>query len=166
MFFLLNPFQGQLSRGGWWLSQLVIFVLALAGLFVLAVLFAGEPGGKRAAGEDYALFGLFALVIYTNFCTCINRLRDTGRSGFWYLAFNLPLVGTGLMIYHCGIIGSKNRVASDLYFEPEPDIGRSDLSQQRYDIVEAVARPSPSPAKPAPTVRDRFGRPAPAFGRR
>ncbi|WP_346894369.1 DUF805 domain-containing protein [uncultured Roseibium sp.] len=105
MAFLFNPFQGQMTRLQWWLAQLGIFAAAFAGLFLTAFLLSdrSEPVSTRTSGETLALTGLLLSVLFANFSTCLNRLRDSGRSGFWYLTFLLPTAGTGLMIYFCGI---------------------------------------------------------------
>jgi len=119
---LINPVCGRIGRGRWWLFQLMIFVLAIGGLVVTIFLFAdldGERQGRRPM-ENVGL-GLTALaMIYMNLCTCLNRLRDSGRSGFWYLAFLLPSVGTGLMIYFCGIEKSPGRFFPDRADPPSP----------------------------------------------
>ncbi len=105
MAFLFNPFQGQMTRLQWWLAQLGIFAAAFAGLFLTAFLLSdrSEPISTRTSGETWALTGILLSVLFANFSTCLNRLRDSGRSGFWYLTFLFPTVGTGLMIYFCGI---------------------------------------------------------------
>ena len=61
--------------------------------------------------EKTYLLLLVISVIYMNFATCINRLRDQGKNGFMYTLFLLPTVGTGLMIYHCGIAAGHQRPA-------------------------------------------------------
>ena len=87
--YLFNPFHGKLSRGGWWLSQLAIFGLAALGLFASAVFMASleAVGSDRDPGETTVFFLIFAAVLYTNFSTCLNRLRDCGRSGLCISAF-------------------------------------------------------------------------------
>jgi len=125
MSYLFNPFHGQIGRGHWWMLQAAILVLALGGLFMTALLFAGSSaaGGLRTPGEA----GMFLLVllgmIYMNFSACLNRLRDSGRSGFWYLTFLLPYAGTGLMIYFCGFEEGKrghNSVHACTRAQPQP----------------------------------------------
>jgi len=97
---------------------------------------------------ENAGIGLTALtMIYMNLCTCINRLRDSGRSRFWYCTFLLPSVGTALMIYFCGIEKGPGKFISD---QPDPK-----------DSLRAPAAP------PAAPSRMRTSAPAPReFGRR
>ena len=113
MLYLLNPLQGKIGRGRWWLMQLAIFGLAIAGLFATAFLFADfdAPAGTRNGSENAMLALIVVGVVYMNFATCVNRLRDSMRSGFWYLTFLLPMVGTGLMIYFCGLEAGKKHEA-------------------------------------------------------
>ncbi|MCP4319648.1 MAG: DUF805 domain-containing protein [Hyphomicrobiales bacterium] len=88
--------------------QLVIFSLAIGGM-VFSASFLADPAAhtsERNASETAALFVILVAVIYTNFSTCLNRLRDSGRSGLWYLTFLVPYAGTGLMIYFCGVEAS------------------------------------------------------------
>ncbi|MEM1044595.1 MAG: DUF805 domain-containing protein [Pseudomonadota bacterium] len=151
--YLFNPFHGQISRGTWWLSQLVIFALAVAGLFVSAA-FLADPGAPKGARNDaeVAMFAVvFVAMIYLNFSTCLNRLRDTGRSGFWYLAFFMPYAGTGLMIYFCGIEAGQG--GDPIARDPRPS---------RTSHAFEPVRPSPPAQKP----RQRFGAQGHAFGRR
>lgn len=54
-----------------------------------------------------------------HFCTCLSRLRDTGRSGQWAV-LSILFVGYGgtlLMIYFCGIEGKAGK-ASPRTVEP------------------------------------------------
>lgn len=109
MLYLLNPFQGRMGRGRWWLMQFVILGLAIAGMVLTVLLFADleAPTATRNGSENAMLALIVVAVIYMNFATCVNRLRDSMRSGFWYLTFLLPMVGTGLMIYFCGLEAGK-----------------------------------------------------------
>jgi uncharacterized membrane protein YhaH (DUF805 family) len=110
MLYLLNPLQGKIGRGRWWLMQFAILALAIVGMVLTALFFADmdAPAGTRNGSENAMLALIVVAVVYMNLATCLNRLRDTMRSGFWYLTFLLPMVGTGLMIYFCGLeVGQK-----------------------------------------------------------
>ncbi|WP_114009947.1 DUF805 domain-containing protein [Cohaesibacter intestini] len=109
MFALFNPFYGEISRKSWWTYQSVIWVifalLAAAFYFLLAALRMGDG----IADAFSTLFGVVAasvlaiVAIYMNFCSCVNRLRNTGRTGWWWLIFQVPVIGVPLMLYFCGI---------------------------------------------------------------
>lgn len=110
MFALFNPFYGEISRKSWWAYQSVIWVIfgLLATLFYLplaALKVAGGPAeGIASIFGTIAAILLAVIAIYMNFCTCVNRLRHIGRSGWWWLVFQVPLIGTPLMLYFCGIV--------------------------------------------------------------
>ncbi|MEM8813859.1 MAG: DUF805 domain-containing protein [Pseudomonadota bacterium] len=102
--YLFNPFHGKIGRGRWWLLQFLIFLTGLVAM-IFTIKFLGDPSapaGTRTRAESLALGIIFLAVIYMNFSVCLNRLRDSERSGLWYLAFMLPYAGTGLMVYLCG----------------------------------------------------------------
>jgi len=102
---LFNPIYGRIGRLHWWLAQIAVFALTIAGLVANIFLFTDwdASSGSRTSVEQTGFVLIVILMIYMNLSTCLNRLRDSGRSGFWYLSFLLPTVGTGLMIYFCGI---------------------------------------------------------------
>lgn len=150
MFALFNPCYGKIGRRHWWLSQLAIFCLALAGLAVTIFLFADltTEDDVRNPMENVGLAMTIVAVIYMNLCTCLNRLRDSGRSGFWYLSFHLPTVGTGLMLYFCGIEKSPGRFRSHKPRPPEDGF---------VPVQMPAARPRAQTRVP-PTPPREFGR--------
>lgn len=109
MNFLLNPFAGSINRGDWWFAQLIIFLMAVGVLVLMSLIgptafIPDDQVSEALKSEEKTYFVIVVLcVIYMNFATCVNRLRDQGKSGFYYTIFLLPSVGTGLMIYYCGI---------------------------------------------------------------
>lgn len=111
MFYLLNPFLGQISRAQWWLAQLTVFVLCFFAALVAIFMITDPtvPGFEREFEQSPAYVAIIVLGTYMNFCACLNRLRDTGRSGLWFLAFFVPFVGLALVIYFCGIESAAMR---------------------------------------------------------
>lgn len=105
MQYLFNPFYGKLSRGGWWSFQFVIFSVVFTGSILTAMFLADPhtPANDRNASEITVLILILMAALYANFSTCLNRLRDTGRNGLWYLSFLIPYAGLCLMVYFCGI---------------------------------------------------------------
>jgi len=105
MLYLLNPFLGQISRGQWWLAQLAIFVLSTLAMTATFLSIADPSALPTVPGllGNPAFLLILVVCAYMNFCVCLNRLRDTGRSGLLYLAFCVPFIGLCLMIYFCGI---------------------------------------------------------------
>ncbi|QDG76679.1 DUF805 domain-containing protein [Labrenzia sp. PHM005] len=134
---LYNPFYGRISRGQWWLYQAVIWGLFFAGLFVTILLFASpdSPNEHRNFGEILGISATIFVGLYSNFSTCLNRLRDSGRSWVWYIGFLLPTVGTGLMIYFCGIETSAGR------FTRPPDQKKPNANSNTSDASTHHQRP-------------------------
>lgn len=114
MLALLNPAYGKIRRRTWWFSQIVIFMTAFLGLMVTVFLFADPvaASGGRSPAENAGIFSTLLAMLYMNLCSCLNRLRESGRSGLWYLSFLLPAAGTGLMVYFCGIEKHPGRFTS------------------------------------------------------
>ncbi len=105
IFELLFGFQGRISRSQWWLGQ-----LALAG--IMAVFFAiwsgwianngltGEmvktatPGAQMKVISSLLL--VFAIIssalVWMGFSLAIKRVHDRSRSGWWALAYGVPLL--------------------------------------------------------------------------
>lgn len=153
MFALFNPFYGEISRRAWWIYQSVIWVIfglmATAFYALLAALrISGGPAEGLATLFGMVAAGLLASVaIYMNFCTCVNRLRHIGRSGWWWLVFQVPLLGTPLMLYFCGIVKGEPiqrgmNVSSDI-----------DALKARYERrVEETKKPEQRFEKAMPTA--------------
>jgi uncharacterized membrane protein YhaH (DUF805 family) len=107
---LVNPYYGRINRGDWWLLQLLIVVFIVVG-FYITVTFASDPNlpmSKRTPNESLMVVTVILSAAYMNFASCVNRLRDSDSNGFFYLSFLLPTVGTGLMLYFCGIKAGRN----------------------------------------------------------
>lgn len=105
MIYLFNPMQGEIKRTKWWLSQVAAYgVMLLLAIFLVVTNFdTSMPNGTGYTPTTGHIYIVAAFLVYMNMCTCLNRLRDSGRSGWWYLAFMLPLIGLLAMIYFCGI---------------------------------------------------------------
>jgi uncharacterized membrane protein YhaH (DUF805 family) len=84
-------FHGRANRSEYWLFALWVFLLAVgAGLVDVWVLH--QSGLFGPCG----LFVAFANLI-PNLSLAVRRLHDTGRSGWWLLAYALPLLGGGAL---------------------------------------------------------------------
>jgi len=166
MLALINPFADPIGRAKWWGLQIFIWIVGLGALFVLAVMNQDSPPGARTAGESFGLLLIIAGVVYANLCTCLARLRDSGRSGWWHVAFLLPTVGTGLMIYFCGFEKGDSRGFDIDDFEDQlkREYGRS---ASRSEAPAQAYQPAPV-RQSAPASRQGFGQHGgkPAFGRR
>lgn len=94
-------FQGRSDRKEFWLY--VAFYLIVSA--VLTVI--DQTAFPNVLGEDgqavqplTAIFGLISLI--PNISVSVRRLHDTGRSGWWYLLWFIPIVGwIILLIWYC-----------------------------------------------------------------
>jgi uncharacterized membrane protein YhaH (DUF805 family) len=98
MLSLVSPVAGPIGRAKWWGFQFLISFIGILAIFVLAFNYSDTGATGRVPEENAMFWGICGLIVYSNLCTCLARLRDTGRSGLWWIAFLLPTVGTGLMI--------------------------------------------------------------------
>jgi uncharacterized membrane protein YhaH (DUF805 family) len=110
LFELLYGFQGRISRAQWWLGQFIL--LGMLGLFY--VLWSGwlatndlteelmksaEPGVRFKVLAFLLVLSalLSSVLVWTAFSLAIKRVHDQGRSGWWTLAYSLPLIFSELM---------------------------------------------------------------------
>lgn len=79
-------FQGRSSRGAYWWS-VVFYWLLLIGAGIL-------DGAADGDGEPGPLTGLVWLgLLLPNIAVTVRRLHDTGKSGWWWLLLQVPLIG-------------------------------------------------------------------------
>ena len=165
MFALFNPFYGEISRKAWWNYQSVIWVifgLIAAGFyFLLAALRTGDAFAEGLSTPfGIVVASVLAIAgIYMNFCTCVNRLRNTGRTGWWWLIFQVPVIGAPLMLYFCGIekgdpIQRPMNVQKELdalkaRYERETDQAAQGDVTFRKAIPTAPSAPEPSALDPS-----------------
>ncbi len=162
MLALISPVAEPIGRAKWWAFQFLILFVGVFAIVVLAINYADSGSESRLPEESGMFWGTIGLVVYANLCTCLARLRDSGRSGWWWLAFNLPTVGTGLMIYFCGIEAGQT-----------PDFDADDFERKIARSLQQqapVKQMTPSAARmvEATSPRQTLGTPGarPAFGRR
>ena len=155
---LINPLHAPIGRGAWWLSQLYIsiFGFILLFLYILSLVSQISDAGNVPGAGKLPIFIIYVTLAYMNLCSCLNRLRDSGRNGLWYLTFFLPFVGMILMIYFCGIEAS-NAVS---HSPGKPDCmdfnDAGEWSQSPTDAAPAM----PAPAMAAPGAGHMPSRPS------
>ena len=95
-------FQGRASRAEYW-----GFVAWCVGISVVLALIEGFAG--IAPEMDQSILGIiFSLATALPWIAItVRRLHDTGRSGYWYFLFMIPLVGLILMIVFCSFRGEE-----------------------------------------------------------
>ena len=100
--------------------RILLFALIFAWAFIALGSGIAEEQGKSST-ETTGILVTAGIWMYMNFCTCMNRLRDSGRHWAFYFLFHLPLIGLPAMIYFCGIEEGSPRMRSiaDTFGEPE-----------------------------------------------
>jgi len=91
-------FSGRAPRKEYWLFVLVFYVL-----FFLLAFIDGAIGTWIEEVGMGVLSGIFGLALLLPFIsTSVRRLHDTNRSGWWYLLFLIPIIGTiWILILFC-----------------------------------------------------------------
>ncbi len=101
-----NPlsFSGRADRfEWWWISILVDLGMQLGVIFGLVCLASGEWGPRLAAA---ALFGFALLCFWASLAVSVRRLRDRGRSPWWFLWVLVPVAGWVVLVVECGCLAS------------------------------------------------------------
>ena len=81
-------FEGRSFRSEYWW-----WVLFVIGVNVVLSLFDGSIGGS-------ILNSLFTLIVFIpNIAVGVRRLHDTGKTGWWYLLWLVPIIGWIVVIY-------------------------------------------------------------------
>lgn len=92
-------FSGRATRSEFWWFELALVLFLCSAVFV---------------GESTLLTWVWTAVIISslipNIALIVRRLHDTGRSGWWYAATYIPVVGVLLVVYFlCLRSGPDNR---------------------------------------------------------
>jgi len=90
-------FKGRAQRKEFWMFQLFAIIFG-----ILLVIIDGITGSLDPI-SGYGLFsGVFTLaLIIPTIAVGVRRLHDTGRSGWWYFAVIVPLLGLIVLVFWC-----------------------------------------------------------------
>jgi uncharacterized membrane protein YhaH (DUF805 family) len=90
-------FKGRAQRKEFWMFQLFAFI------FVILLIIIDGITGSLDPISGFGLFsGIFTLaLIIPTIAVSVRRLHDTGRSGWWYFAILIPLLGLIVLIFWC-----------------------------------------------------------------
>ena len=154
MSYLINPMAGEISRLKWWLSQLLIIAILIIGVVTI---FAINSNAGTLDPDSFTgkLWPVMALTGYINLCACVNRLRDTGRTGWWYLAHFIPFIGPFIILYFCGIEKGSSKMSYDMFGETGSGVDADEIIA-RYQSGQSQAshytppNAQPTTAKPQP----------------
>ena len=102
----LFSFQGRMRRSHWWLTRLIVWSLTVALLALSGAL------GLLTSNEDAAFAAIFSspvmllypVVAWIDIAACVNRLHDTGITGWAYLMVLIPFIGGLLSLVVMGCL--------------------------------------------------------------
>lgn len=111
-----GDFQGRASRSEYWFWTL--FTTLLFGGGYIAMTVAQALMGQIAANIVYGVAAVLALFLLfvPSVAVAIRRLHDTNSSGWWFLVFLLPYLGSFIMVVWFCFKGT----AGDNRYGPDP----------------------------------------------
>ncbi|MEM7461739.1 MAG: DUF805 domain-containing protein [Pseudomonadota bacterium] len=170
--------EGRISRGKWWLAQLINFALVI---LVYALVY-NKTG--QVPESSYDLFVAssnipeaavpLVFVIWINFAVAVKRFHDRDKSGLWVFVFFIPVIGLFWQIIECGALAGTpgtNRFGPEPGNTPKPSRDRAQsASAQRLQQVSAnrvhQGTSVPSTGGASFLGRNRVETGKPTFGRR
>ncbi|MDT8857120.1 DUF805 domain-containing protein [Paracoccaceae bacterium Fryx2] len=87
-------FSGRASRPEFWWFMLFCLLISIAAAIIDAMLFGDFT--RDVTGPIGAVVSLGVLLPTVS--VTVRRLHDTGRSGWWYWLFLIPVIGTIILI--------------------------------------------------------------------
>ena len=92
---LLFQTQGRISRRVWWLSQLVLLAISLLTTYLW-----------QNYGFHDAVYGFISalLMFWIRININIKRVHDHGKSGWWILVYEIPVVGWAWGLVELGLM--------------------------------------------------------------
>lgn len=97
---------GRLSRGGFWLQGLIVWVALYAAWAAV--------GSSSSAALAWIINGAALLVLAP---LCIRRLHDHNRSGWWLLVVMVPVLGA---LYLAWQLALRRGLPQDNRWGPDP----------------------------------------------
>ena len=118
---LLFSFKGRIQRLYWWLTSLVVGVVA--GMATSTLQFAAQSYGMGAIDPDTQQFepsgpfavamGLVAIVnLWINFALSVKRLHDRDRTGWWFVVQALVLTVAIVLLVVGVMLPDEQKVAA------------------------------------------------------
>ncbi len=130
-------FSGRISRGQWWLVQLVNFALGVAVmLWTGASLTTNLGNPEDSHAFTVSLVVVVALLIF-GVCSTVQRYHDRGKSGLWFFIALVPLVGGIWQLIECGFCSGDD---GDNAYGPPPGATRSQISLEREQTALSQSR--------------------------
>lgn len=150
---LLRYFElsGRSTRAQYWLYFLFSLLVSAAAVFADSYV-SGMPFSPRELGPLTAFAALFHAI--PSVTVTVRRLHDTGRSGWWYLLYFVPLGFIVILVWMC----SRSEEYSNDY-GPHPQSGGYRYARQEpqsYSTIPRLVRMGSNGTRPQTIGRD-FG---------
>ncbi len=87
-------FEGRARRKEFW--QFVLFVFLVNAVLALFDRMTGTYSESTEVGLLGGVFSLFVLI--PSIALTVRRLHDTGRAGWWFLIYLIPVIGAIVML--------------------------------------------------------------------
>ena len=157
MSYLFNPVAGYAGRLKWWLSQLLIMVILVVGIIAIGLTSIDADPNTLEQNPEFVgkIWPLMILTGYINLCACLNRLRDSGRSGWWYLTHFIPFVGPFIIIYFCGIEKGSSRISTDVFSDMGSGLDPDELIRRYQSGHSPASQYTPPASKPTQAAPNR-----------
>jgi uncharacterized membrane protein YhaH (DUF805 family) len=97
---------GRIGRLQWWLGGLVQAIMLLAVVASVALATSGNDTGggvKRVALMAIAIL-LLLLTLWFGIGLSVKRLHDHNKSGWWFFAYFIPVLGFIWQVIECGLL--------------------------------------------------------------
>jgi uncharacterized membrane protein YhaH (DUF805 family) len=170
---LLFSLNGRIGRLYWWLGELGILLLLVAGFIIVGESLGDSYYKAPASAQVVAVLALIicvCLATWINICVTVKRYHDRNKSGWWFFVAMVPLVGAIWQLVECGFLAGTTG-ANDY-----GDGGAGEALNAEIDALRGATQPasgglaqqtSVSFERPAPAQQPRPGNAARAsFGRR
>jgi uncharacterized membrane protein YhaH (DUF805 family) len=149
---LLFGFSGRIGRLQWWLAQLAIAVILIAGIFIVASAVELEQleAGNLTASALLTIVAMLALTTWINVASTVKRFHDRDKSGFWFFIVFVPYIGALWQFVECGFLAGTPGV--NRYGSPSGTTGLEEFEEEVRATYQQPSRPA-APAAPAVAPR-------------
>lgn len=162
---------GRIGRLQWWLGGLVqlMMLFAAGGCVVLAR--SGKDAGAGVKSVALMAIGilLLLLTLWFGIGLSVKRLHDHNKSGWWFFAYFIPIIGFIWQVIECGLLrgsdgdndyGPDPRFRFSVSEDIEALIAQRDRQEKSARSTILTKAPVAAPVGLAPAVASR-----PVFGK-
>ena len=94
-----STFSGRSRRSEYWYFKLLYYLIIIIIAVPLAFYFNDENEFNKAFNIVYLVYSLLFLI--PNIAVTVRRIHDTGRSGYYFFMYFIPIIGPFFILYYC-----------------------------------------------------------------